>query len=138
MTKFASVLLAALAFSVSVCTASDQTPPAAAPQQQLPSSTSPAGAVPEAAHTVTAYTLPRDLYQKAHERRRIHFRLELANFFYGLFALWLILRLKLSAKFRDWAARVSSRRFAQACVFVPLVVLTIAALTSPLDIYGQQ
>jgi STE24 endopeptidase len=135
MTKFASVLLA-LAFSASFCSASDQ-PPAAAATQPPPSSASSAGAVPEAAHAVTAYTLPPDLYQKAHDRRRIHFRLELVNFFYGLFALWLILRLKVSAKYRDWAVRVSSRRFLQACVFAPLLVLTLDVLILPTDIYGQ-
>jgi len=60
-----------------------------------------------------------------------------STFFYGLFALWLILRLKLSAKFRDWAGRVSSRRFLQACVFAPLLLVTLAVLTLPSDIYGQ-
>jgi Zn-dependent protease with chaperone function len=121
----------------SFCTASDQPSSEPPPQQQANSSTSPSGTAPQAAHTVTAYTLPPDLYQKAHDRRRIHFQLELVNFFYGLFALWLILRLKLSAKFRDWAIRVSSRRFLQACIFAPLLVLALAVLTVPSDIYGQ-
>ncbi|MBI3474900.1 MAG: M48 family metallopeptidase [Acidobacteria bacterium] len=136
MTRLASVLLA-LVFSASVCAAGDQTPSADARQQQQSSIASPAGTAPQAAHTVTAYTLPPDLYQKAHERRRIHFRLDLVNFFYGLFALWLILRLKLSAKFRDWAVHFSSRRFLQACIFAPLFVLALDILTLPIDIYGQ-
>ena len=125
MSRVASVLLA-LAVSVSLCAASDQQPSSASPAVEG-----------HAARPVTAYILPPDLYQKAHERRSIHFRLELINFFYGLFALWLILRLKLSARYRDWAVRISSRRFVQACVFAPLLVLTLALLILPTDIYGQ-
>ena len=134
MNRFASVLLG-LVFAASFCPASDQPPSATTPAQQ-PSSASSA-ATPESTRTVTAYTLPPDLYQKAHDRRRIHFRLDLIEFFYGLVALWLILRLKLSTKFRDWAERVSSRRFLQACIFAPLFVMTLAVLTLPTDIYGQ-
>ena len=136
MTRFASVL-SVLVFAASVCSARDQ-PATPASQQPSQSSSSAAAAAPEAVRTVTAYTLPADLYQKAHDRRSIHFRLDLINFVYALFALWLILQLKLSATYRDWAVRVSSRRFVQACVFVPLFVLTLAVLTLPLDIYGQQ
>lgn len=124
-------VLLALICAVSVCSANDQ--PASHYQQPLSSSAAPA-----TTHAVTAYTLPPDLYEKAHDRRRIRFRLELFEFFYGLFALWVILRLKLSVKYRDWAARVSSRRFLQACVFAPLLVLTLDVLTLPTDIYGQQ
>ena len=134
MAKFVSVLFA-LVFWAGSCSAGVQSPPAAPPQAQSYSSTS--STLPENGHVVTAYTLPPELYQKAHERRRIHFRLELVDLFYGLFALWLILQLKLSAKYRDWAIRVSSRRFVQACVFAPLIVLTLALLTLPSDIYGQ-
>ena len=134
MTKFPSCLLA-LAFSVLLCLASNRPASAATPQQQAYFSNSVAA--PEIAHPITAYTLPPDLYQRAHDRRRIHFRQALVNFFYGLFALWLILQLKLSVRYRDWAIRASSRRFVQACVFAPLLVLTLAVLTLPSDIYGQ-
>ena len=86
---------------------------------------------------ITAYTLPPDLYQKAHDRSRIHFRLAIIGFVYGLVVLWLILRWKLAAKFRDWAERSSSRRFLQALVFSPLLLLTMAVFSLPLDIYGE-
>jgi STE24 endopeptidase len=86
---------------------------------------------------ITAYTLPPDLYQKAHDRSRIHFRLALIGFVYGLAVLWLILRWKLAAKYRDWAEHSSSRRFLQALVFSPLLLLTIAVFSLPLDIYGE-
>ena len=86
---------------------------------------------------ITAYTLPPDLYKKAHDLNRIHFRLAILGFVYGLSVLWFILRLKLAAKYRDLAEHSSVRRFFQAAIFSPLLLLTIAVLTIPLDIYGE-
>ncbi len=86
---------------------------------------------------VTAYTLPPDLYKKAHERSSIWFWLQLIGFIYGLVVLWIILRWKLSAKYRDWAERSSKRGFLQAVVFSPLLLITISILTLPLDIYSE-
>jgi len=40
---------------------------------------------------IVAYTLPPDLYKKAHDRSRIHFRLALIGFVYGLVVLWVAL-----------------------------------------------
>ena len=88
-------------------------------------------------HRVTAYTLSPELYRKAHDRNRILFRLQLIGFIYGLVVLWVILRLRLAAKFRDWAEGSSKRRFLQALVFSPVLLITIAALTLPLDIYSE-
>jgi STE24 endopeptidase len=106
------------------------------PGQDQPSSTAqPTAATSE--KTITAYTLPPDLYHKAHDRGRINFHLALIGFAYGLVVLWLILRWKLAAKYRDWAEGASSRRFVQSLVFSPLLLLTIAVLTLPLDIYGE-
>jgi STE24 endopeptidase len=121
--------------------------------QSAPVSTSPSGdqrsadsgAVPISGATihaetqpkVTAYTLPPQLYQKAHNLGRIHFRFQLISFVYGLFVLWLILRWKLAPKFRDWAEKFSSKRFLQSVVFSPLLLLTIAVLTLPADLYDQ-
>lgn len=86
---------------------------------------------------VISYTLPPDLYRKAHDRSRIHFRLALIGFVYGLVILWMILHWKVGAKYRDWAQTVSDIRFLQALVFAPLLVFTIAVLSLPLDIYSE-
>ncbi len=86
---------------------------------------------------VTAYTLPPDLYKKAHDKSLIDFRLALVGFVYGLAVLWIILRWKIGAKYRDWAERSSSKRFVQALVFAPLFVLTAGVLTLPLDVYSE-
>jgi len=86
---------------------------------------------------VTAYTLPPDLYKKARDRSRIEFRLALVGFVYGLLVLWVILRWRVSSAYRVWAERFSGRRFLQAVVFAPLILLTIAVLTLPFDVYGE-
>ena len=91
----------------------------------------PASATPQ----ITAYTLPPDLYRKAHERSRIYFHFYLISFVYGLAVLWIILRWKLAAKYRDWAEKYSARGFVQSLVYAPLLLLTIAFLTLPTDIY---
>ncbi len=86
---------------------------------------------------ITAYTLPRDLYRKARNRGRIGFATHILGFFYGLFVLWFILRRKLSAKYRGWAESISRKRFLQALVFTPLLILTIGVLQLPLDIFRE-
>jgi Zn-dependent protease with chaperone function len=109
-------------------------------QQPVGASAAPAPATaaqPTAQPKVTAYTLSPELYQKAHNLGRIHFRFELISFVYGLVILWLILVWKLAPKYRDWAERFSSKRFLQSVVFSPLLLLTMAVLTLPADLYDQ-
>jgi len=89
------------------------------------------------AATVTAYTLPPDLFRKARNLSKIRFRLDLLGTIYGLVVLWIVLRLKLAPKYRDWAETFSKRRFLQSVVFAPLLLVTVAILTLPLDIYGE-
>jgi STE24 endopeptidase len=110
------------------------------PQQSLTALAAPASASSpqsQARAKITAYTLPPDLYHKARNRSRIRFASLLFGFFYSLLILWFILNRKLSAKFRDWAEKVSSRRFLQALIFTPLLVLTIGVLQLPLDIFDE-
>jgi STE24 endopeptidase len=115
-------------------TSAAQEPATAASASATPSQT----AAPQPAQRIiTSYTLPPDLYKKAHDLNRIHFRFNLISFVYGLIVLWLVLRLRLSAKFRDWAEAASSRRFLQAAVFSPLLILTTAVLGLPADVYEE-
>ena len=106
-------------------------------------STTPAPATPAEASVksgtqkITAYTLPPDLYRKAHALSRVHLHLALVGFGWGVFTLWLVLRWKLSAKYRTWAEAFSSRRFLQSVVFSPLILLTLALLGLPLDVYSE-
>jgi len=116
-----------------------QAPPSPDPSMQSPSASSTTATAGATATTrkITAYTLPPDIYQKAHDRNRIHFRLALIGFVYGVLALWLTLKWKISPKYRDWAERFSKRLFLQSLLFAPLLLLTVAILTLPLDIYSE-
>ena len=87
--------------------------------------------------TITHYTLPPDRYKKAHDLGRIHFRFNIISFIYGLVVLWLILRLKLAPKYREWVEKISSRRFVQALVYAPLFLATVALLGLPADVYQE-
>jgi Zn-dependent protease with chaperone function len=84
---------------------------------------------------ITKYTLSPDRYQKARNLAKIHFRFTLISFVYGLLVLWLILRWKLSAKYRTLAENKFSKRFLQALIFSPLMILTIDVLELPTGIY---
>ena len=107
-------------------------------QSQASSPSAPTvAAQPSTEKRVVAYTLPPDLYKRAHDRSRIHFRLALIGFVYGLVVLWVVLRSKLAASYRNWAEAFSAKRFLQGVVFSPLLLLTTAFLTLPLDIYGE-
>jgi Zn-dependent protease with chaperone function len=89
----------------------------------------------ETPQKVTAYTLPPDRYKKAHDLSRIRFRFNLISFVYGLVVFWIILQWKLGPKYRTWAGNISSKRFVQALVFAPLLLLTMDVLELPTGIY---
>ena len=123
-----------------------QSPPQISPaisaqqQAQIGSATfSPAATSPhsEVSKKITAYTLPPDLYHKAHTRSRLLFSLRLFDFVYGLFILWFLLRNQFSAKYRDWSVRFSRNLFLQALLFTPLLVLSIGVLQLPLDAFEE-
>ena len=57
------------------------------------------------------------------------------GFAWGCVALLGLLALRVAPRFRDFAERASSRRFVQALVFVPLLLVTVQLLGLPLDAY---
>ncbi len=135
---FAGIALAIVVFCW--CVAEDQpaaAPPSAQTQSSAASSATTVSQVAESTRKVTAYTLPPDLYKKAHDKSRIDFRLQLIGFVYGVAVLWIILRWKLGAKYRDWAERSSGKRLVQALIFSPLFLVTVGVFTLPLDIYSE-
>lgn len=68
---------------------------------------------------------------------RARYRLYFVGVVYGLLALLIVIAFRWGARFRDVAERISARRFVQALVFAPLLVLTLAILDLPLALYGQ-
>ncbi len=83
------------------------------------------------------YALPPDKLQRAIEYAHARYWLHFSGELYGMAVLAAILALGVSAKFRDWSEAASRRRFLQALVFVPLLMLTSDVLNLPLGVYGQ-
>jgi len=132
-----AILVLLIAVGIAPCSLAQGQPPTASTSMLATANSAADKETEKSEKKITAYTLSPDLYKKAHDRSRIHFQLALIGFVYGLLVLWLILRWKLAAKYRHWAERASSRRFVQSMVFSPLLLLTIAVFTLPLDIYGE-
>src|SRR6202050_1719531 len=100
-----------------------------------PQSSAPVAPPQSSEKKVTAYTLPPDLYRKARDLGRFHALFAGIDFFYVIFVLWVILYWRFGPQFRDWAESVSRNRFLQAAVFAPLLLLTMAILGLPPNIY---
>ena len=83
------------------------------------------------------YSLPPDKLQRAIEYAHAGYSLHFGSEIYAVLILAVIVATGLAAKFRDWAAAASKRRFVQALVFVPLLLLTNDLLYLPANIYGQ-
>src|ERR1700758_1639804 len=81
------------------------------------------------------YTLSEDRYEKAVAYSRAAYTLYFVSYFVSVAVLLLLLRLGLAAKFRDFAERVTGRRWLQAFVFVPLLIVTSDIFDLPIRMY---
>src|SRR2546425_8107110 len=134
------ILSAALVFALSlgsVTVAQVRSVEGSSPLRQTRASgatkaSAPAVAQPQATpQKVTKYTLPPERYKKARDLARIHFRFTLISVVYGLVVLWLVLRWKISAKYRTWAEQTSSKRFLQAVWVFSRLVPAVRNLPPP-------
>ena len=128
-------LFAALALTATIVNAQTIANSVSGSQSAGVDSARPAAPAPNTSPKISAYTLPPDRYQKAHTLNRLAFRFLLITFCYELIVLWLILRLKIAARYRTWAERFSDRSFLQALIFAPCLLWTIALLELPAGIY---
>ena len=124
-----------LACCIPIFCAAEQAATAQGTVTQTPAQSAPAAGAP--ANRITAYTLPPDLYRKARNLNRMRFGYRVFSIFYSIFVLWLVLRTKWSARFRDWAEASTRRRFLQALIYTALFALTIAVLQLPFDILEE-
>jgi Zn-dependent protease with chaperone function len=95
---------------------------------------------PDTAHAasgerITKYTLPPDREQKARALSKVRLRLYIVNTIYGFLVLLVVLWWRLAPNYRDTAEKVSSRRFLQALIFAPLLVLTMDVISLPTGVY---
>ncbi len=103
-----------------------------------PDTTYSTSATPDAAATdITEYQLPPKKLAKAEALYRTRTTMLVVGTLYGLAVPLILLIFGISARFRDWAERVSRRRFLQVIVFAPLLLLTMDVLGLPLSIYGE-
>ena len=83
------------------------------------------------------YVLSHDRYEKAVSYSRAAYVMYFVSVGLNVLALLIILRLGIAAKFRDWAESVSDKRWIQALVFVPLLVVLVDLIALPLHLYGH-
>jgi STE24 endopeptidase len=81
------------------------------------------------------YTLSEDRYEKAVAYSRAAYTLYFVSYFVSIAVLLLLLQLGVAARFRDFAERVTGRRWLQAFVFVPLLILTCDICDLPVRLY---
>ena len=121
---FVSAVLLAVVFLALAAPGAAQSSPSAQPQ---------ASAEP----TITHYSLPPEKLEKAAALYHTQVVLFLAGRLYGFVILLGFLRFDVGPGFRNIAERVTRFRFVQAYIFVPLILLTLAVLNLPFDIYNQ-
>jgi Zn-dependent protease with chaperone function len=84
---------------------------------------------------VSSYTLPPEKYRQAVAYSRAKYRLHFIGFAWGFVVLLGLLALRVAPRFRDFAERMSRRRFVQAFVFGSLLLVTLQLLGLPIDAY---
>ena len=83
------------------------------------------------------YSLPPDKLQRAIEYAHAGYWLHFTSEIYAIVILVAIISTGLSATFRDWAEAASKRRFLQALIFIPLILVTNDLLYLPANLFGQ-
>ncbi len=86
---------------------------------------------------IIEYRLPPETLAKAEALYRTNMAVFFASEIYRVAVLVLVLALGIAPRLREVAERARRNRFAQATVFVPPLLLSIAVLLLPLDVYGH-
>jgi Zn-dependent protease with chaperone function len=110
-----------------------QTAPATSPAPSI----TPAATDSKALDTIVEYTPPPAEYARAKAYSNTHYRHIFIGALYGFLVLLVLLRWRVAPAFRDLAERASSHRFLQLIIFAPLMLLTIAVLGIPSDIWDE-
>jgi Zn-dependent protease with chaperone function len=133
-TRFLLLLL----FASALGTLHAQTNSASGAEQ--PSATAATSSTADASTSSTPiveYAPPPAEYARAKAYSNTRYRHIFIGAFYGFMVLLVILRWRVAPAFRDLAERVSSHRFVQLIIFAPLILLTIAVLGVPSDIWDE-
>jgi STE24 endopeptidase len=109
----------------------------AVPQSAIPSETRTPPSAPRQQTKTEGYRLSRDRYEKAVTYSRASYTLYFISVFVSVLALVMLLRLGIAAKFRDCAESASDKRWIQALLFVPLLVIAVDVVDLPVRLYGH-
>jgi len=110
---------------------------ASAPAASSSSSGAETKAAEVAPDTIVEYAPPPAEYARAKAYSNTRYRHIFIGALYGFLVLLVVLRWRLAPAFRNLAERVSSNRFLQLITFAPLVLLTLAVLGVPSDIWDE-
>lgn len=112
---------------------------AALPQAHVQNSSANIATLPtdEATSNSNVYTLPPDLLAKAITLTRLRAILSFGGTAWSIAVLLLALALRWPARLRDWAERITLRRWLQGLLFLPPAILFFIAMSLPLEIYSQ-
>jgi STE24 endopeptidase len=105
---------------------------------QVRAQSEPASQSASSPQVITEYSLPPDKLAKSEALYRTRVAMFLVGTLYGIAVLLAVLELGLARRFRDLAERASTRRWAKALIFAPVLLLSIDVLSLPLAIYGHQ
>ncbi len=86
----------------------------------------------------TEYSLPADKLAKSRALYTTRIVLEVIGTIWGFVVLVGFLYWRVGPRFRTLAESISRRRFLQAWIYVPLLLLALALLNLPLDIFGHR
>jgi Zn-dependent protease with chaperone function len=105
---------------------------------QPPATPAPSVAAAPVPGAPAAYTLAPDRYAKAVAYSRAGYRLHFLSVAWEILVLVLLIGLAVAPSFRRLAERVSPRRFVQALVFFPLLLVVLGVLQLPMDVLGHR
>jgi STE24 endopeptidase len=97
----------------------------------------PEGAGQAARGKTDQFRLSKETYEKAVAYSKAWYRLYFVSVGWSLAVLWLLLRLRVVARLRDFAERGTRSRVLQAIIFVPGLLLLLGVLRLPIGIYGH-
>jgi STE24 endopeptidase len=110
----------------------------AGPAQSAPAVNLPASSGSPRPRAITDYHLPPEKYRQAVAYSRASYQLYFISVAWGLAVLLLFIDSGLGPRFRTWAEGIGRRNgFLQAVIYTPLLLITLAILGLPTDIYGH-
>jgi STE24 endopeptidase len=112
------------------------TPPATVTASPAANDVAPPISAP-AVTPIVEYTPPPENYARAKAYSTAHYQHIFIGALYGFLLLLVVLRWRLAHTLRNLAIRVSGNRFVQLLIFAPLILLVLAVLGIPTDIWDE-